>query len=346
MTRVIICFSSKGRKLIKKLNEGFAEAGMECAQPYICMTTGTDDTDPCERKAGYGPDDGFYAIGLDDFVRRGFENRYDIIFVGACGIAVRAIAPYVKDKLSDSSVVVIDDEGNFVIPILSGHAGGANKLAMIIAGILDAISVITTATDVGGAFSADVFARENNLAIRGREGIKKISARALEGKPVRLSIKDYPPKDAIDMIIADETDRQYSLLLSPKRYVVGMGMKKGYDPKAAEAFLLDLLDREDIPVDMVYAFATIDIKEDEEALLYLSRKYRIPLISYDAPLLEKAEGDFTGSEFVQKTTGVDNVCERAAYLAAQPGGRLVVRKQTGRGVTAAIAIRGGAEPDN
>ena len=165
--KIAICFSDKGRALIEKLNTAAETAGIEKVQPYICMDGG-------KRKSR-----GFTEVTLDDFTRTGFEKRRPLIFVGATGIAVRAISGYVRDKMIDTPVIVIDDNGTFVIPLLSGHAGGANKLAVTVAALLDAVPVITTSTDVNSAFSADVFAAENHLTIRNREGIKKVSAKAI-----------------------------------------------------------------------------------------------------------------------------------------------------------------------
>ena len=325
MIKDLICFNENGRKIARKINSAAQKAGIECANLFFCNSGSTQE--------------GFQSTGLDDFARRGFSEGHALIFVGAVGIASRAIAPYVKDKLTDCPVIVIDDAGTFVIPVLSGHAGSANKLAMILAKLIEAIPVITTSTDVNGAFSADVFAAENRLTIQNREGIKKVSARAIEGKPITLSIKDYPPAEPVDIILADETDREYSLLLKPKEYVVGLGMKKGKDPKDAEEFILGKLRNAGIKTDDVYAVATLDIKAEEPAIRAFSSKYRIPVIAFEAAVLGKAAGDFTTSEFVKETVGVDNVCERAAVLAAGPSGKIICKKTKGEGITLAIAGR-------
>lgn len=310
---IAICFTDKGREVIDRLNTAAKEAGVD---PFML----------CD-------------LPLDDFTRKGFEEKRPMVFVGAIGIAVRAISGYVRDKLSDSPVIVIDDNGRFVIPILSGHAGGANKLALVIAKLLDAIPVITTSTDVNGAFSADVFAVENNLRIMNRDGIKKVSAKAIEGKSVTISIKDFPPAEPVDIILADHTDREYDLLISPKRYTVGIGTRKGKDPKEAEEFVLGILADNDVAIDDVHAVCTIDLKENEPAITEFCRKYRIALITFEAGVLERAQGGFTPSAFVKDTTGVDNVCERAAVLGAGPGAELVLAKTKGEGITVAIAKR-------
>lgn len=313
-----ICFTENGRAVLDKLNKAAVLAGI----------------DPVDIVASSDAD-----VKIEDVVRSCFNERRALIFVGAAGIAVRMISGFVNDKLTDSPVIVIDDGGQFVIPILSGHAGGANKLAATIAELIDAIPVITTSTDVNEAFSPDVFAAENHLTIRNRDGIKKVSAKAIEGKAVTISVKDYPPKQPVDIIVADETDREYSLLLSPKKYVIGIGMKKDRDSEDAEKFILSVLDDHNINVSEVYALATIDIKENEPAIKDFSNRYRIPVISFEATLLERAKGSFTASSFVKDTVGVDNVCERAAVLSAGSGAELILGKTCGDGVTLAVAKR-------
>ena len=126
-------------------------------------------------------------IPLEQWTGECFTKRLPILFVGACGIAVRAIAPFVKDKLSDSAVLVMDERGQYVIPLLSGHMGGANELAMQIAKRAGATPVLTTATDVEGLFSVDVFAKENGLRIMNREGIREVSAKLLRGELVTIT---------------------------------------------------------------------------------------------------------------------------------------------------------------
>ena len=316
MDKTAICFTANGAAVIEKFNEAALLKGIEPAKTIVC------------------PGD-----GLRDIVKNAFEKGSALIFTGATGIAVRAISEFVKDKLTDIPVVVIDDNGRFVIPILSGHAGGANKLAATISELIDAIPVITTSTDVNGAFSPDVFAKENHLTIRNRDGIRKVSAKAIEGKPITISVKGYPPKEPVDIIVADETDMEYTMLLSPKRYIVGIGTKKDLDTDTAEQFILSVLAQRGIKIDDVYALATIDIKENEPAIRDFSQKYKIPVVAFEASLLEKVPGDYSSSDFVKDTVGVDNVCERSAVLAAGCGAELIIRKQKGEGITVAIAKR-------
>ena len=112
-----------------------------------------------------------------------------LLFIGACGIAVRAIAPNLTDKLHDVPVLVMDEEGRYVIPILSGHVGGANELARELADLMDARPVITTATDVQKKFAVDLFAKRNHLEIMNKDGIAKVSAKALVGEQLTIAVR-------------------------------------------------------------------------------------------------------------------------------------------------------------
>lgn len=273
-----------------------------------------------------------------------FANSEALVFIGAAGIAVRAIAPFVRDKLKDPPVIVMDENGEYVIPVLSGHVGGANSLAAEIAGLTGAHPVITTATDVSSAFSVDLFAKENGLRISNREGIARVSSSALEGKPVTICIKDYPPAEAVDVLITDDVQAKgledsAKIVLCPKRYAIGMGCRRGKSYEELRAFAEEVLRANDIDVDEAGCIATIDVKKDEEGLKRLSQAWRMPMITFEAGLLSKAEGEFGHSDTVLEKVGVDNVCERAAVLAAGAESRIIIKKTARDGMTIAVAER-------
>ena len=120
-----------------------------------------------------------------------FVQSDALIFVGAAGIAVRAIAPHCKSKTTDPAVVVVDECGRFAVPILSGHLGGANDLARAIAAVCGAVPVITTATDAHGIFAADEWAKHQNCMVLEPERIKLVSGKLLAGQPVYYRA-DFP----------------------------------------------------------------------------------------------------------------------------------------------------------
>lgn len=287
---------------------------------------------------------------LDLWTEKAFKEHSALVFIGAMGIAVRVIAPFVKDKLEDSPVIVLDEQGENVIPVLSGHVGGANELANKIAEKIGARPIITTATDINGVFAVDVFAQKNGLNIINREGIAKVSSKVLSGEivticsqnrpeegisiPKELRIVDYPPKEPVDVIIS--TSREYdelaSLSLEPRTLVLGIGCKKGKNTEAIEALIAD----NGIDMNQVKAVASIDVKKNEPGLVGLCSAYRVPFMTFSADELMEAEGEFTKSNFVKSQVGVDNVCERAAMLAAGEKGELIIKKQAKDGVTLAV----------
>ena len=276
-----------------------------------------------------------------------FENREALCFIGAMGIAVRSVAPYLKDKLTDPPVIVTDEAGRYVIPVLSGHIGGANELACTIAAAIGAEPVLTTATDVSGAFSADLFARENGLRIVNREGIAKVASSSLAGKPVTICIKDYPPQEHVSVLITDDSDSDSlnqwksvsDIVLSPRKYAVGIGCRRGKSFPEIKEFAEEIISEHNIDPADIGAIATIDIKKDEPGLIRLSEYWRVPLITFDASLLSGMKGDFESSERVREAVGVDNVCERSAAAAAGVNYKLVVKKTVRSGITIAVAAR-------
>lgn len=249
-----------------------------------------------------------------------------IVFVGACGIAVRMIAPFVRDKLTDSPVIVMDEMGQFVIPILSGHVGGANALAMRLAGVVGAVPVLTTATDVNQTFAADVFAKQQRLTIQNKEGIARVSSKILAGKMA-------------DIVIAtDEKALSHGILrLKPKEYTLGIGCRRGKSYAEIRDFVDKRLKMLGITMRDVNAVASIDRKRDEEGIIRLANANRIPFLTFSAEQLNHISGDFTPSEFVNSQVGVDNVCERAAMAAAGDQAKLVLPKTAENGMTLAVA---------
>lgn len=208
-------------------------------------------------------------------------NDYDgIVFICACGIAVRAIAPLIKSKLTDPAVVVCDETGQFAVSLLSGHAGGANSLAARVAEIIGATPVVTTASD--------------------------------------CHTKGIP---------------------QPKNLVLGIGCRRGLSAETIGRAVTIMLWDFKIPLNRVRQVATIDIKQDESGLIGFAEAHELPLHFFTAKELTNIKGKFTSSEWVSRTVGVDNVCERSAVLSAIIGGgkgQLIVRKIARDGVTIAV----------
>ena len=114
----------------------------------------------------------WYESNLKDWCRARFADASAILFISACGIAVRTIAPFLQSKTKDPAVLVMDEQAHHVISLVSGHIGGANELAEEIGARTGAVPVITTASDVRGKIAVDVFAKKNALGIASMKDAK------------------------------------------------------------------------------------------------------------------------------------------------------------------------------
>ena len=274
-------------------------------------------------------DDGLNVIDspLTEWAGNHFRESSAMVFIGACGIAIRAIAPHINSKMLDPAVIVIDEAGRYVIPVLSGHVGGANTLAREIAGVLHAQAVITTATDVNHLPAVDEWAVNNNCAIENPEAIKHVSSSVLEGHSVGVAITDELMPSPFPV----------TLWLRPKVLVLGAGCNKGTDSAEFERSAMDFLNSSGVSVLSVASLASIDIKAHEGALLDFSRAHGLPFMTFTAGELRALQGRFTASEVVRNVTGTDNVCERAAVMAAGDGAVLMRSKTVYGGITFALA---------
>lgn len=339
METVYICFTEKGRRLAMKL----AEALGGTVEGF-----GRGDEEEAERSPGH-------------WMAENFPRVDSIVFIGAAGIAVRLIAPHVRSKVSDPAVVVVDEGGGFAVSLLSGHIGGGNDLTRRIAETCGAVPVITTATDINGVFAVDEWAKRQGFHILNPERIKDVSSSLLAGKAIDIrceaEISGELPEgvrqissglcDAAVSIFRDadrdaERERVKPLILVPRIAVLGIGCRRGSSAEKIESCFSHMLEEAGIYGESVCAAASIDLKKDEKGLLEFCESRGLPFRTYTAEELKAAEGEFSSSEFVRSTTGVDNVCERSAVLCSQ--GKLYIKKHVEDGVTMALALKGFA-PD-
>lgn len=191
-----------------------------------------------------------------------------LLFIGACGIAVRAIAPNLTDKLHDVPVLVMDEEGQYVIPILSGHVGGANELARELADLMDARPVITTATDVQKKFAVDLFAKRNHLEIMNKDGIAKVSTKALAGEQLTIAVRaqniEFCHPKFCEVREEDFTEAENQLLREASMH------KQDQEVCGVEPPLRLVPYVEDQPVDIVVS----EMQDNKNALIWLRpRRY-------------------------------------------------------------------------
>lgn len=298
-------------------------------------------------------------VSLATWTEKMFETQEGIIFIGASGIAVRGIAPWVQDKRYDPAVLVLDEKGEFCIPLLSGHLGGANELAMLLSKQLGARAVITTATDVNARFAVDVFAKENGLVISDMRMAKEVSAKLLHGENVgvysELEVLGELPEGLLNCakmlnkaevvpdlgihigVHKDRSPFQRTLYLIPDQIVLGIGCRKGTDKDTIAALIIEVLSEKKLFVEGIQCVCSIDLKKDELGILQYCKEYKLDFVTYSSEELSQIPGEYTASAFVNSVTGVDNVCERSASLGSGFG-NLIVKKRVKNGVTVALAI--------
>ena len=275
-----------------------------------------------------------------------FSENDALIFISACGIAVRAVAPYIKSKTTDPAVIVIDDRGKYVIPILSGHIGGANGLAKNLAKLIGATAAITTATDGAGKFSCDAWAVQNNCTISSMEVAKKVSAAILKNDIPVCSDYELPSSLPQGLVSGEKGEMgiyigihgkspfKTTLQLIPRVLALGIGCRKGTSKEHMLSTVKKVLADNSLDIRAVGRITSIDVKKTEEGLLSLANELGAEISFYTADELNSAEGDFDKSAFVKDTVGTDNVCERSAALT---GGKLIVKKTALDGITIAVS---------
>ena len=327
MSRAYLAFTAKGEALAHRLAEALPGSVSRC---------GGDVT-------------------LKGWTAEHFAQDEALIFVGAVGIAVRAIAPHCRSKAADPAVVVVDEGGNFAVPLLSGHLGGANALARALAKACGAVPVITTATDVNGLFAVDLWAKAQNCAVLEPERIKRVSGALLAGQTVRYwspwPVAGEPPAgvekadapEAADFALT-LTPQGGALHLVPRIGVLGVGCRRGTTAQQLEEAFAAFCAASGLSPAAVCAAASIDLKKDEPGLLQLSQEAGIPFVTFSGEELLNVPGEYSASSFVSKITGVDNVCERAAAAALKENEKknahFICRKYAAEGVTIALMETG------
>ncbi len=328
MSTAIISFTGEGRVISAKI----AAKMPDCTR--FCFHKHSDDNAETFTE-------------LSAFTAEYFGKYEALIFVGSVGIAVRAAAPHIRSKTTDPAVVAVDDSGKFAVSVLSGHIGGANELAEKVAEIIGAVPVITTATDTHGLISPDVFAKKNGLVITDMNAAKAVAAAFLDGAKVGFRC-GYPhselPRgltecDSGDLGICisgnpDERPFATTLPLLPRNLIVGIGCRRGTSAEAITTHITRIFAEKGLDLRRLAAVATIDIKADETGLSEFCERLGLSLKTFTPDELMSVDGKFSHSDFVEKTTGADNVCERAAVFA---GGRILVPKTARNGITAAVA---------
>lgn len=293
-------------------------------------------------------------------------NSYDaFVFIGAMGICVRTIAPYIKDKHVDPAVVCTDSLGQDVISVLSGHVGGANELARQVAAIIGGHEVITTQSDNAGLWALDTLAERFNWAVASDDDMNKCIFAFVNREPTALLMEvcddgtDYLEKTLPEHVTIvkslEEVDpKKFKLVILVTPYnlcvpygvlelhfvpmIASLGFGLASHPDDYET-IYDQIDEAMSQIGVLPCYkryCTIDVKQDEEFCAMLKDEYDEELVFYTAEELAKVDVP-NPSKTVEKHVGTPSVCEAAAILGAN-NGKLIVPKVKGKNWTAALAI--------
>lgn len=319
MKTYCLSFTDRGEQLAERLEDEFGAYSFRCNRP----------------------------MKLSEWTEKAFAEADTIVFIGACGIAVRAIAKHVVSKVTDPAVIVIDECGDYAISLLSGHLGGANDMTKRIASFIGAVPVITTATDRNDVFAVDEWSKRQNAVVLEPHKIKLVSSKILDGKDIRVkSGFNLPEETPEHLVLSDEEPdielgvvetESAPLHIVPVIVHLGIGCRRGTPELAVEAAFAAFKRETGLIEKSIVKCASIDIKSNEPGLREFCEFHGWKLDTFSAEELDQAEGEFDSSEFVKKTTGVDNVCERAAVISS--GGKLLLKKYTHEGVTFAAAVQ-------
>jgi cobalt-precorrin 5A hydrolase len=282
-------------------------------------------------------------------------KKYDaLVCIFSLGAVIRLVAPHMKDKKTDPAVVVIDDTGKFVISTLSGHLGGANKLAEDIAEVLDATPVITTAADVNKTIAVDLVGKEFGWQIDDDSTVTKISAFMVNEEKIGLfqdaGEKDWwAPKKELpknvypyatleemagsdckgfliisDKMIQDRQILEHSVVYRPKTLVVGVGLHWDTSRDTIKEGLEFCLSKFKLSPKSVAKFSSIKKEAQALGLREIAQEMRVPIDYFEKQ--ELAEIAIPNpSEVVQTFEGTPSVSEASAIKSS--GGTLVVEKQ-------------------
>lgn len=340
MSISIFSVTKGGYALSKQLNKHYPEAEL-----YTM------------KKLGSAPDhlmDGAFK----QCVAEAFSRDTAIVFVMATGIVVRTLAPLLQDKSIDPAIIVVDEKGQHVISLLSGHIGGGNALAHEIAKKIGGDAVITTSSDVQEKIAVDVLAINNDLVIDSMQDAKMMASAIVNDEQLTL-VSDGEVKVHLNdmwrvltpeayqrleeatidnlLLISNRLNHGESTLrLIPKNIVLGLGCRRDTPMerlleaihKALETYKLDLRS--------IRKLATVDVKADEIGLIEVASELKLPLQIIHREQIKTIQNNFEGSDFVEKTIGVRAVCEPVAMLASERPGAFLMKKTVFDGITIAI----------
>ena len=309
-----------------------------------------------------------YSVSVRQALQRAFREHNALICIMASGIVVRELAPLLRSKHTDPAVVVLDQQGRYAVSLLSGHEGGANRLARQVANLLGGTAVLTTASDVLGLPPLDLLGQKEGWALRRGEQLAALSAALVNGVPVGVvqeagdegwwpdpipaNLRRYPSLAALQeaapaaalLITFRRVPEEFpkavprTVIYHPPCLAVGVGCNRGTPAGEILAAVEQTFAEEGLAIESVCCLATIEDKADEEGLLEVCRIRSWPLKVFSREEIATVKEVPNPSAWTQRALGVMGVAEPAALLAADSN-ELLVEKHRFPNVTVAVAKR-------
>lgn len=301
----------------------------------------------------------FSFIHLRELMPKLWSTYTVLIFIMATGIVVRQISPFLKGKDKDPAILVLDDNGHYVIPLLSGHLGGANAWSRYLACSLKATPIITTATDGADLVAPDEYARRFNWKVWPLTNLPRINRLLLErgyltiwtdytleeDHPLRLDgnyhfLSDSSRSEADLAISAFPEASEERVYLIPPSLGIGIGCRKGISSEAILLAISEALEQVGASSQALEGLYSIDLKANESGLSKAAEALGVPFQTFSAESIQtiNEQLNLTKSEFVKNKVGVDGVCEAASLLGTRMG-LLILPKLKLKGITIALSRR-------
>jgi len=292
-----------------------------------------------------------------------FQEHQALVCIMASGIVMRDLAPVLRSKHTDPAVIVMDEQGQNVISLLSGHKGGANALARQVARLLDSHAVLTTASDVQGLPALDLLGQDEGWRLAPHSRMTAVIGALVNGEAVGVlqeggdeswltdpppNLTRYPDLDSLResgpqaaVIITPRTvapdSHPNAIVYHPPALVVGVGCNRGTPATEIESAIEQTLSEAGLSRHSIAAIATIEDKADEVGLLAACERQQWPLRIFSRTEIAAIEHVPTPSAWAKKALGVPGVAEPAAMLAAKSD-TLLVEKRKFPNVTVAVAV--------
>ncbi len=287
---------------------------------------------------------------LDDILAPAWREFDAIIFILATGAVVRKIAPLLKDKTTDPAVLIINLDLSRVLPLLSGHLGGANELAEYLSlSIPECINFLTTATDQTSSLAFDLFAKEENLKIENIKQLAPISNALINQKEVKVytypsifeKIKKYKnitlvDQDHEELCVNITPFKSSNLHLKPDLFL-GIGCNRGVSAEVIEEGVKWFLKKHNLEFDQIKNIGSFQAKKDEKGLLEFASKYNFDIQFFEKDQINSLEESFSPSQ-AKKFFGLKGVAEPSAILISKYRELLIKKEVYNREITIAGAI--------